>query len=420
MNEVGSETQFDFTYAPGISTEQIIGFEMAGAIWSSYLQDDITVRIYVESTDQLPENVVGAALPAKKETVNYKDLRDKMSDDITSGNDQLAFDHLPAVQDKFSIVVNGTEIVETEKFKLTNVNAKLLNFLEADYELLDGYIVVDNLTGNSNVTWDYDALRGDDIQDNEIDFLSVAMHEIGHVLGFVSGIDDDGWLELLTKYREENKSVENDDFEFNSPLDLFRYSEFSANMGIIDLSTGGNPFFSIDGGYTRLGNFANGQSTEFGGDGYQASHWQQNSSQGIMNPILPMGQRKDISDLDLIAMDVIGWDIDPLADLNWAEIHQIAIARSETAIIADRSQDVEDLIADSNYDVRRTRSTTKFDYYWQAGMWQYTTFQSITTPEVFWVEEDEAADYLANNNSVEDETLGTSRVLLEQPSQDVL
>ena len=70
MSESDSGTQFDFTYAPGISSEQIIGFEMAGAVWSSYLQDDVTVRIYVESTDQLPEDVVGAALAGKKKKVD--------------------------------------------------------------------------------------------------------------------------------------------------------------------------------------------------------------------------------------------------------------------------------------------------------------------------------------------------------------
>lgn len=37
------------------------------------------------------------------------------------------------------------------------------------------------------------------IQNNQIDFLSVASHEIGHALGPTSGIDDADWLATLTR-----------------------------------------------------------------------------------------------------------------------------------------------------------------------------------------------------------------------------
>ena len=96
----------------------------------------------------------------------------------------------------------------------------------------------------------------------------------------------------------DGKKLKNRDFKFASPLDLYRYSDSPAADGQIDLSFGGNPFFSIDGGNTKLGSFANGEYRDFGGDGYQASHWKQFSSQGIMDPVLPVGLRKDISNLD--------------------------------------------------------------------------------------------------------------------------
>ena len=262
-----------------------------------------------------------------------------------------------------------------------------MGILKDDYKKLDGYIVVNDLTGNSTVGWDYDALRSDSTQGNEIDFLSVAMHEVGHILGFNSGIDDDGWLEVLAKSQEEEKELKDKDFKFATPLDLYRYSDSTTSNGMLELSTGGNPYFSIDGGNTNLGFFANGEYTNFGGDGYQASHWRQNTSQGIMNPILPVGQRRNITDLDLTAMDVIGWDINTSSTLSWSEMYDVALANADDAIVEDRTKDVEKMVKESKYDGRRRRRSTSVNYSLQIGYWQYTTFDNIDAPEVI-VEED--------------------------------
>ena len=403
-------TQFDFTYAPGTSQEQIIGFEMAGAIWSSYLQDNVTVRIHVESTDQLPdENIVGAALPAKEKDIKYDKLREHMQADRISSDDYTAYEHLPHNYDKdkeFTVFVNGEELDKTKEFRLTNANAKALDLLDDDRKKLDGYIVVNDLAGTSAVGWDYDALRNDTISNNSMDFVSVAMHEIGHVLGFVSGIDDSGWLEVLAESRYEGKEIKEDDFKFASSLDLFRYSN-EGEYKKPDLSNGGNPFFSIDGGISRLGNFANGE--DYGGDGYQASHWQQDSNQGIMNPIIQEGERKNISPLDLTAMDVIGWNVNRTVVLDWGDLYAEAVASSETANIMDRSKDVEKMIkkeTKNQLDGRRSWSGRSFNYSWQIGMWQHTTIevpdiQEEILPEV---EETEVAPQIEDSNTFGEST----------------
>jgi len=211
------------------------------------------------------------------------------------------------------------------------------------------------------------------------------MHEIGHVLGFVSGIDDDGWLEVLTKAEEEEKELKNDAFKFATPLDLFRYSDNDTTIGEIDLSTGGNPYFSIDGGATNLANFSSGEYTDRGGDGYQASHWQNSSGTGIMNPILRAGDRQGISDLDLIALDVIGWDLnDTSLSLDWQQMYDDAESATETATIEDRSKDVEKLIKESEYEGRKSRSSRRgsSNRSWQFGFWQYTTVEEVATDEI--------------------------------------
>ena len=394
MNDFTSGTQFDFTYAPGTLQEQILGFEMAGEIWSSLLADDVTVRIHVESTSDLPDEVIGAALPGKKKKSKYTEVGSALLNDIEnnyynnnieSQNDITAFNNLPSYDDEFSIIIDGQKLDKTKDFRLTNANAKSLGLLD-DKGKLDGYILVNDLSGNSSVGWDYDALRSGGASGNDMDFLSVAMHEIGHILGFVSGIDDNDWLSVLTESIAEEEEIEGKDFKFASILDLYRYSDSSPEPGEIDLSVGGNPYFSIDGGTTNLGNFANGQYAQLGGDGYQASHWEQDSNQGIMNPILSLGQRRDISDLDLTAFDVIGWDINTAAAPSWDELYDNAVANVETANIKDRDKDIEKLIRESGYDLgrrsrRSSRASSKNFSFQLGGFWQFTTVDAVDTPE---------------------------------------
>jgi hypothetical protein len=57
---------------------------------------------------------------------------------------------------------------------------------------------------------------------------------------------------------------------------------------------------------TNLGFFSTGVNF---GDGRQAGHWQDNLGLGIMDPTLASGEFGFITDRDILALDVIGWDI---------------------------------------------------------------------------------------------------------------
>ena len=331
--------QINFTYqtnsdgSPNVSSEQMKTFEMAGRIWAKYLKDDVTVNIHVASNDQLPDNVVGGALPGMVSASSYNhysEFVNALSNDVQSTDDRISTDNL-----KHGTMVEGLNLWRQQTY-LTTANGKALGLSSVSEGALDGVILMSDL---SNLAHNQDTNIGNDIgwkyydsvppTPYSLDFLSVALHEIGHILGFVSGVDDESWFQQVVETkaqidndtlasREQNGGdseivyVEGDySFGFDArkmPLDFFRYTETSKYWNQNDLSTGGDAYFSIDGGQTKLADFS---TSKYGdGDGYQASHWENTtSSLGIMAPTLRLDQSNTISTLDLRAFDVIGWNL---------------------------------------------------------------------------------------------------------------
>ncbi len=156
---------------------------------------------------------------------------------------------------------------------------------------------------SSSFAFDFNATDG--ITAGSFDFLAVAIHEIGHALGFRSGVDvydgNTGFAGNLNG------------FAIMSIWDLFRYSEESAQAGVLDWAIGGNPYFSLDRGqtvYDANSYFSTGRTY---GDGQQASHWLDTPPSpeilGLLDPTLGRGQMGAIEALDLAAYDAMGWDL---------------------------------------------------------------------------------------------------------------
>jgi MYXO-CTERM domain-containing protein len=157
-------------------------------------------------------------------------------------------------------------------------------------------------------TWDFDPTNG--IDPTAIDFVGIATHEIGHALGFGSGVD-------LLDTNSPAGGVFLDDAALRpTALDLFRYSALSAASGVVDQAADSRAkYFSIDGGLTWIANFSTGQVH---GDGRQAAHWKDSPSGiiplGILDPTAAPGELQKITDLDRRAFDVIGWDVIPVPE----------------------------------------------------------------------------------------------------------
>ena len=388
---VAQAANFNFSYAPGTSLNQMIGFEIAGGIWSRHLADPVTINLYVQTTNDLPSGVIGGALPGVLARQRYESLRKSLANDRKSADDELAFRNLPSSDDDgFTVRINNKKVKENETLRMIRTNAKALGILNRSGTGLDGAIVINNLSGQP-IRWNYDFLNNP-VPTNTLDFLSVGLHEIGHNLGFVSGVDKPGLLTSNGSGDDDDDSASGADNP--TPLDLFRYSKASAALGIVDLSTGGDSFFSVDRGKTILGHFATGVDTTLGGDGEQASHWkQQDTPSGIMDPILAAGQRKSISTLDLQVMDAIGWDLQQfnidLVVLQQQAKERLAARLGVTvawldanpelaaALLAnDRTSDVEAMIEQSQIYNWRSGSSVGW---WQVGLWQRFSKQDNST-----------------------------------------
>jgi hypothetical protein len=181
---------------------------------------------------------------------------------------------------------------------------------------------------SSDFAFDFDPTDG--ISANHMDFLGVAIHEIGHALGFTSGVD---YFDYYSSPNGPGSTGPYGSYDFNNTsiftaLDMFRYSNDPNNVGPggpqLDETVGTNSYFSINGGQTAL--YGNTFSTgSYNGDGNQASHWADSATcngqlqLGIMDPTFCYAQSGVVKGLDLAAFDAMGWNLSVAARGNYSK-----------------------------------------------------------------------------------------------------
>ena len=294
------------------------GFNAAANQWSSVLADNVTVNLII-GFSPLDPGVIGETSSAFVE-FPYSTVTAALASHRTSADDFSSFAALQPgasyerlinhTSDSPSGPNSATPYLDTmDRVGLSTANAKALG-------LPPGTSPNDGLIRFSS-EFNFDFTHDDGIQPGQIDFVGVAAHEIGHVLGFVSGVDDIDYL---------GGTYAAGDFSSNL-LDLYRYSDLSlaAGSGFLDYAADSREkYFSTDGGATAVAPFATGVNY---GDGRQASHWRDNLGIGLMDPTVAYGELMKISPTDLRAYDVLGFTVAvPEPGLSSAAVTCVAVA----------------------------------------------------------------------------------------------
>jgi hypothetical protein len=314
LSGAASALSFNFSFVAGTSLAAEQAFAMAGQRWSSLFSDAVTLDMTV-GTASLGSNIL-AATYSNEQSYGYGSVYSALTADRSSASDSTAVASLSS-SGSFGMLINRTSdnpngsgsatpylvnngSANNTKLVLTTANAKALGLATAAPSKVG--VCASNCDASiefSNAfAFDYNPVDG--ITAGYYDFVGIATHEIGHALGFISGVD------LLDTNSRSPNFFAADQF-LASPLDLFRYSAASTPLHVIDVTarTTGK-YFSIDGGATVGPSFATGKVH---GDGNQASHWKYNQGLGIMDPVVPTGTVMAIGTNDVQALDVIGWDV---------------------------------------------------------------------------------------------------------------
>jgi hypothetical protein len=304
LTSLPSRANVIFNLIPEPDTPQfaIDGFAAAANRWSTVLANDITINIQI-GFSSLGQFVVGQTGSDFRE-FTYAETVAALGAQRTSADDYSSHAALPPGE-SYNRLINRTSdnpngpnssvpyVDSMNRVGVTTANAKALGLLGPTLTM-DGVI-----SFNSDFVFDFEP--GDGIALGQFDFVGAATHELGHTLGFISGVDDIDQLGGILPGEAFSSNL----------LDLFRYSTESRALGLGITDYTADPrmkYFSVDGGTSQIALFATGASH---GDGNQAGHWKDFLGIGILDPTVFTGELMILTETDLRAFDVLGYTLVP-------------------------------------------------------------------------------------------------------------
>lgn len=334
------------------SPDALLAFQKAANYWNKTISNDVTVNIKIGFAD-LGTNILAQAGSSSSEVL-VKDVYGALNANANkSALDNIAVGGLKSLNANggLQMRVNGYVDAATQMGVDTTIGSRntsgddyINHFLDVNTSVQKALGLAKpagpkydaTITFSSTFGFDYNPTNGTDT--GKYDFTAVAIHELGHSLGFVSGADTFDYFgrgsgpgaDLLES--GVFGSARLDDFAIGSVLDLFRYGASPATPdGHLQLQWGANKsaFFSID-GVTPF-NFGNPDQSvasfstgSFNGDHSQASHWKDTDlfpdagnpgcylggrDIGIMDPTGTPCANGRVTQNDLAAFDAMGWNL---------------------------------------------------------------------------------------------------------------
>src|ERR1041385_7483680 len=284
-------------------------FIVAANRWEAVIATPITVVIDVDFGPTFfgqpydDPNILGATGSAA--TIGpYSDLRQRLINGASTNSEAQLYNALPAAAVPLELDGSTSSVTNA---RLTKANARALGIVP-DITNPDSLTLGQGDAGiGFNSAFPFDFNPDDGISSGLTDFDSVATHEIGHALGFVSNSGGSNASSTVTVW------------------DLFRFRPAAATLATFAtaprvMSIGGSQVYFNN----QLSTFAT-QELELStggpdpspgtGDGRQSSHWHDDvltSTRqyiGIMDPTLHDGVRRTLSENDFHAIDLFGYSL---------------------------------------------------------------------------------------------------------------
>ncbi len=304
----GFDIQFSLDKTAAADMDFVNALNAGAGIWEQYIQDPVVVTIEVTLGDMTSGSV---RLRYERYQTDYVTLRDAMAADAQTFEADL-LNALPTERMEWTTWFDNYDTDDDDKsndffgsMETTQAAARALGLFTDPG--------ADACLDFDNVDFTLDTNPSDGVPAGHIDVVWTTAHMIGHILGFQSDTDRQV-LSIQTK--------------FPTSLDMFRFQYLGAPnpASLADFSTftrdtaiGAPAIFDVVGAIHGLpsSQFRFSTGTFIGGDGRPANHWKDDAFSsittiGLMDPTYDFSKvlPSYVAFSDLMAMSVMGWDID--------------------------------------------------------------------------------------------------------------